>query len=102
MDAFLHSLHHWQHAALAWLSARDPLTVDAAMLLAMTLEGMGIPGIPGEVPMLAQAALIHSPETARVAVGARGGAAAGRGVLVLAKPQPPGRATGAERLGWAA
>lgn len=60
MDTFLHSLHTWQQAALAWLAGRDPLTVDLAMLLAMTLEGMGIPGIPGEVPMLAQAALIHA------------------------------------------
>lgn len=62
MNHLLQSVHHLQQVALEWLSTRNPDTVDAAMLLAMTLEGMGIPGIPGEIPMLAQAGLIHAGE----------------------------------------
>ncbi len=60
MDSLMHTIHTWQHTALVWLSTRDPLSVDLVTLLAMTLEGMGIPGIPGEIAMLAQAGLIES------------------------------------------
>lgn len=62
MSELLHTVHHLQRAAQEWLATRNPATVDAAMLLAMTLEGMGIPGIPGEIPMLAQAGLIEAGE----------------------------------------
>lgn len=57
------NIHELQAAAAAWLGARDPLTVDVVMGIAMTLEGMGIPGIPGEIPMLAQVGIIEAGHT---------------------------------------
>ncbi|WP_019586220.1 DedA family protein [Deinococcus apachensis] len=46
-----------------WLGALDPEWLNAATLGLMFLEGMGLPGIPGVVPMLAQAGMIESGRT---------------------------------------
>lgn len=46
-----------------WLSALDPAWLNAATLGLMFLEGTGLPGIPGVVPMLAQAGMIESGRT---------------------------------------
>lgn len=43
-----------------WLSGLDPTLLNGATFGLMTLEGAGIPGIPGVLPMLAQAALIDA------------------------------------------
>ncbi|SEJ66163.1 membrane protein DedA, SNARE-associated domain [Deinococcus reticulitermitis] len=47
----------------AWLTALDPAWLNAATLGLMFLEGAGVPGIPGVVPMLAQAGMIESGRT---------------------------------------
>lgn len=43
-----------------WLSGLDPTLLNAATFGLLTLEGAGIPGIPGVLPMLAQSALIDA------------------------------------------
>ena len=47
----------------AWLSALDPAWLNAATLLLMFVEGAGVPGVPGILPMLAQAGLIETGRT---------------------------------------
>ncbi|WP_245872829.1 DedA family protein [Deinococcus planocerae] len=47
----------------AWLTALDPAWLNAATLGLMFVEGAGVPGIPGILPMLAQAALISAGAT---------------------------------------
>ncbi|GAA5514574.1 hypothetical protein Dcar01_03330 [Deinococcus carri] len=47
----------------AWLTGLDPAWLNAATFGLLTLEGAGIPGIPGIVPMLAQSALIDAGRT---------------------------------------
>ncbi|MFC5849684.1 DedA family protein [Deinococcus petrolearius] len=50
-------------AAPAWLRALDPAWLDAATLLLMFVEGAGVPGVPGLLPMLAQAGMIGTGRT---------------------------------------
>ncbi|WP_235514650.1 DedA family protein [Deinococcus sp. Leaf326] len=50
-------------AVPAWLSALDPAWLNAATLLLMFVEGAGVPGVPGILPMLAQAGLIEAGHT---------------------------------------
>ncbi|MFC6592611.1 DedA family protein [Deinococcus lacus] len=47
----------------AWLTALDPLALHAATFLLLFLEGGGIPGIPGVLPMLAQVPMIEAGHT---------------------------------------
>lgn len=46
-----------------WLSGLDPTLLNAATFSLLTLEGAGLPGIPGVLPMLAQSALIDAGRT---------------------------------------
>lgn len=41
-----------------WLAGLNPLLLNAATFGLMLLEGAGVPGVPGVLPMLAQSALI--------------------------------------------
>lgn len=50
-------------AVPAWLSALNPAWLNAATLLLMFVEGAGVPGVPGILPMLAQAGLIETGRT---------------------------------------
>lgn len=47
----------------AWLTALDPAWLNAATLGLMFVEGAGVPGVPGILPMLAQAALMGAGRT---------------------------------------
>ncbi len=47
----------------AWLDSLPPLWLHLSTFLLMFLEGMGIPGIPGVLPMLALAESIHAGQT---------------------------------------
>ncbi|WP_425429965.1 DedA family protein [Deinococcus hopiensis] len=49
-----------------WLTALDPLWLNAATFGLMFVEGAGVPGVPGVLPMLAQAALITEGKTGYV------------------------------------
>ena len=46
-----------------WLDSLPPLWLHLSTFLMMFLEGMGIPGIPGVLPMLALAESIHAGQT---------------------------------------
>ena len=48
---------------LAWLDSLNPLWLHFASFSLMFLEGMGIPGIPGFLPMLALAESIQAGQT---------------------------------------
>ncbi|GAA5533004.1 DedA family protein [Deinococcus aluminii] len=50
-----------------WLSGLDPTLLNAATFGLLTLEGAGIPGVPGVLPMLAQSALIDAGRTSLAA-----------------------------------
>lgn len=43
-----------------WLAGLDPLVLNLATFALLALEGAGIPGVPGVVPMLAQVASIDA------------------------------------------
>lgn len=47
----------------AWLDSLPPLWLHLSTFIMMFLEGMGIPGIPGVLPMLALAESIHAGQT---------------------------------------
>ena len=47
----------------AWLDSLSPIWLHLTTFLMMFLEGMGIPGIPGVLPMLALAESIHAHQT---------------------------------------
>ncbi|OLV17292.1 DedA family protein [Deinococcus marmoris] len=47
----------------SWLSSLDPAVLNLSTFGLMALEGAGIPGIPGVIPMLAQAAAIDAGHT---------------------------------------
>ncbi|MGY2896824.1 DedA family protein [Deinococcus sp. UYEF24] len=47
----------------AWLDSLPPLWLHLTTFIMMFLEGMGIPGIPGVLPMLALAESIHAGQT---------------------------------------
>ncbi|WP_425147857.1 DedA family protein [Deinococcus sp.] len=47
----------------AWLDSLSPLLLHLSSFAMMFLEGMGIPGIPGVLPMLALAESIHGHHT---------------------------------------
>ena len=47
----------------AWLDSLPPLWLHLSTFILMFLEGMGIPGIPGVLPMLALAESIHAGQT---------------------------------------
>ena len=47
----------------AWLDGLSPLLLHLASFMMMFLEGMGVPGIPGVLPMLALAESIHNHHT---------------------------------------
>lgn len=46
-----------------WLAGLDPNVLDAVNFVLMLLEGAGVPGIPGVLPMIAQVALIDAGHT---------------------------------------
>ncbi|GHF48276.1 membrane protein DedA with SNARE-associated domain [Deinococcus metalli] len=46
-----------------WLAGLDPAVLDVSTFGLLALEGAGIPGIPGVVPMLAQVAAIDAGRT---------------------------------------
>ena len=46
-----------------WLAGLDPAVLDVSTFGLLALEGAGIPGIPGVVPMLAQVAAIDAGHT---------------------------------------
>ena len=48
---------------LAWLDSLNPFWLHLSSFALMFLEGMGIPGIPGFLPMLALAESIHAGQT---------------------------------------
>jgi membrane protein DedA with SNARE-associated domain len=47
----------------AWLDSLPPIWLHLSTFVMMFLEGMGIPGIPGVLPMLALAESIHAGQT---------------------------------------
>ena len=47
----------------AWLASLDPTLLNAATFGLLTLEGAGVPGVPGVIPMLAQSAMIDAGRT---------------------------------------
>lgn len=47
----------------AWLDSLSPIWLHLTTFVMMFLEGMGIPGIPGVLPMLALAESIHAGQT---------------------------------------
>ena len=47
----------------AWLDSLPPLWLHLTTFIMMFLEGMGIPGVPGVLPMLALAESIHAGQT---------------------------------------
>ena len=47
----------------AWLDSLSPIWLHLTTFIMMFLEGMGIPGIPGVLPMLALAESIHAGQT---------------------------------------
>ena len=47
----------------AWLDSLPPLWLHLSTFILMFLEGMGIPGVPGVLPMLALAESIHAGQT---------------------------------------
>lgn len=47
----------------AWLAGLDPTTLHISTFGLLFLEGMGIPGIPGVLPMMAQVGLIDAGKT---------------------------------------
>ncbi|GHF61583.1 membrane protein DedA with SNARE-associated domain [Deinococcus metalli] len=47
----------------AWVGNLDPTVLNAATAALLALEGAGIPGIPGVLPMLAQGRMIHAGQT---------------------------------------
>lgn len=47
----------------AWLDSLPPLWLHLSTFVLMFLEGMGIPGVPGVLPMLALAESIHARQT---------------------------------------
>ncbi|TSA83118.1 DedA family protein [Deinococcus detaillensis] len=51
----------WQ--VLAWLDSLNPFWLHFSSFTLMFLEGMGIPGIPGFLPMLALSESIHAGQT---------------------------------------
>ncbi len=48
---------------LAWLDSLNPFWLHCSSFVLMFLEGMGIPGIPGFLPMLALSESIHAGHT---------------------------------------
>lgn len=46
-----------------WLASLDPTLLNAATFGLLTLEGAGVPGVPGVIPMLAQSAMIDAGRT---------------------------------------
>lgn len=46
-----------------WLASLDPTLLNAATFGLLTLEGAGVPGVPGVIPMLAQSAMISAGRT---------------------------------------
>lgn len=48
---------------IAWLDSLPPLWLHLSTFILMFLEGMGIPGVPGVLPMLALAESIHAGQT---------------------------------------
>ncbi|GAA4023206.1 DedA family protein [Deinococcus rubellus] len=48
---------------LAWLDSLNPFWLHLSSFALMFLEGMGIPGIPGFLPMLALSESIHAAQT---------------------------------------
>ena len=47
----------------AWLDSLSPIWLHLTTFVMMFLEGMGIPGVPGVLPMLALAESIHAGQT---------------------------------------
>ena len=50
-------------AMTAWLDSLSPVWLHLTTFIMMFLEGMGIPGIPGVLPMLALSESIHAGQT---------------------------------------
>ncbi|ABF44220.1 DedA family protein [Deinococcus geothermalis] len=46
-----------------WLASLNPTLRNAATFGLLTLEGAGVPGVPGVIPMLAQSAMIDAGHT---------------------------------------
>ncbi|WP_019011799.1 DedA family protein [Deinococcus aquatilis] len=46
-----------------WLSGLDPLVLNLMTFALLSLEGAGVPGIPGVIPMVAQVAMIDAGHT---------------------------------------
>ena len=57
------SLDHF----LAWLNTLDPLLVHAINALTLLIEGIGVPGVPFEIPILASGILVHQGKTSLIA-----------------------------------
>ena len=48
---------------LNWLNTLDPLVVHLINALVLFIEGIGVPGVPFEPPMLAAGILVHQGKT---------------------------------------
>ena len=100
------SLDHF----LAWLNTLNPLYVHLLNALLLLVEGIGLPGIPFEIPMLASGILVHQGRTTLLESVLWGGLAnwvgniigyyLGGRIMGLLPPRLQGKMGVAEVRGW--